>query len=104
MTELSSRQRKYLRGLAHPLEPVVHVGKDGVTEPLLAQIDRALSDHELIKIRFVGGKEEKAELVAEIVERTGASEAGTVGHVAILYRRQPDSPESKKRRRIELGD
>jgi RNA-binding protein len=100
VTSLSSRQRKYLRGLAHSFEPIVHVGKGGITEALLAQIDRALDIHELIKVRFVEGKEQKASLVAAIVERTGAAEAGRVGHVAILYRGQPD-PE---KRRIELPD
>ena len=98
MSSLSSRQRKYLRGLAHPLEPIVHVGKGGVTESIVAQVDRALDSHELIKVRFVDGKEEKAGLVAAIVAGTGAVEAGRVGHVAILYRQQTD-PE---KRRIEL--
>ena len=100
MSELTSRQRKYLRGLAHSFEPIVHVGKEGVTDALVAQIDRALASHELIKIRFVEGKEAKAELVAEIVARTGAAEAGRVGHVAILYREHPES----ERRKIELPD
>ena len=98
MNTLTSKQRKRLRGLAHALEPVVHVGKEGATAALVAQVARALDDHELIKIRFVDGKADKAELVAAIVAATGAAEAGTVGHVAILYRRQPD-PE---KRRIEL--
>lgn len=100
MTALSSRQRKTLRGLAHALEPVVHVGKGGITDALVAQVERALGDHELIKVRFVDGKSEKAELVAELVERTGAASAGTVGHVAMLYRAHED-PE---KRRIELPD
>lgn len=92
---LSSRQRKHLRGVAHALEPVVHVGKGGVTDALVAQIERALDDHELIKLRFVDGKEEKAALVAEIVARTGADEAGRVGHVSILFRQHAD-PEKRK--------
>lgn len=100
MSPLTSRQRKYLRGLAHAFEPIVHVGKGGVTDALLVQIEHALDHHELIKVRFVDGKEAKAELVAEIVARTGAAEAGRVGHVAILYRAQTD-PE---KRRIELPD
>ena len=100
MEPVTSRQRKYLRGLAHSFEPIVHVGKGGITEPLLAQISRALEIHELIKVRFVDGKEEKAGLVAEIVARTGAVEAGRVGHVSILYRQHPD-PE---KRTIELPD
>lgn len=98
MSSVTSRQRKYLRGLAHAFEPIVHVGKGGVTEALLAQIDHALDSHELIKVRFVDGKEAKAGLVAEIVAATGAAEAGRVGHISILFRAQAD-PE---KRRIEL--
>jgi RNA-binding protein len=97
---LSSRQRKYLRGAAHALEPVVHVGKGGVTAELAAELDRALDAHELVKVRFVAGKREKAELVDELCTRTGAATAGTVGHVAVLYRPQADP----QRRRIRLPE
>jgi RNA-binding protein len=93
--ELSSRQRKFLRGLAHAYEPVVHLGKAGLTDAVLAQIDRALADHELIKLRYVDGKEEKAELAAAIEERLACAEVGRVGHVSVFYRPQPD-PERRK--------
>jgi RNA-binding protein len=93
--DLTSSQRKRLRGLAHSLEPLVHVGKGGVTDELAAQLDRALDAHELVKVRFLEGKEEKRELVAELCRRTGAAEAGTVGHVAILYRGHAD-PEKRR--------
>jgi len=99
MVSLDSRQRKRLRGLAHALEPVVQVGREGISEALVAQVDRALDHHELIKVRFLAGKEEKAAHVAALCERLGASAAGTVGHVAILYRQQSD-PE-KRRIRLE---
>lgn len=100
VTELTSRQRKHLRGLAHDLEPVVHVGKHGLTDELARQVDRALDSHELIKIRFVAGKQEKAELVEALCARTAAAAAGIVGHVAILYRRHAE-PEKRK---IRLPD
>jgi RNA-binding protein len=95
VSELSSRQRKFLRGLAHDLEPVVHAGKHGLTDELVRQVDRALEAHELIKLRFVAGKDEKAELVEALCARTGAAAAGTIGHVAILYRPHAD-PEKRK--------
>jgi RNA-binding protein len=97
VNELSAKQRKYLRGLAHELEPEVHVGKLGTSAELVRQVDRALDVHELIKVRFVAGKAEKAALVAELVARTGAAAAGTVGHVAILYRPQVDPAKRKLR-------
>lgn len=98
MSELTSSQRKQLRGLAHALEPVVQIGKSGLGDEVVAQVERMLAIHELIKVRFVAGKTEKAELVAELCARTGATAAGTVGHVAILFR-----PSSEpERRRIRL--
>ena len=96
---LTSKQRRALRGLAHGLSPVVHVGKAGISDETAGQIDRALEAHELIKVRFLAGKEEKGLAVAEIVRRTGAAEAGRVGHVSILYRPHPDPAK----RRIVLA-
>lgn len=92
---LTSAQRKRLRGLAHDLKPLVQLGKSGLTAGVLAEIDRALDDHELIKVRFLAGKEAKEALVGEIVARLGCSEAGRIGHVSILYRRQRD-PEKRR--------
>ena len=50
MEELSGAQRKHLRGLAHHVKPVVHVGKNGVTDPVLQEVEEALDSHELIKV------------------------------------------------------
>ena len=99
MPELTPRQRKRLRALAHDLDPVVQVGKELVTEPIVRQLDAALAAHELVKVRFLEGKREKAELLAELVHRTGAVVAGVVGHVAILYRAHPE--EEKRRIRLD---
>ena len=97
--ELTSSQRKRLRGLAHDLHPLVHVGKEGLTEAALAQIDRELAEHELIKVRFLSGKEEKRDLAREIEDRLICGLAGLVGHVAIYYRPHADP----KKRRIDPG-
>lgn len=97
MTELTGTQKKYLRGLAHHQKPVVQLGKNGLTEPVLQSIDEALDIHELIKVRL-GAPEEKKAIAQEIADRTGSSRVGLVGHVVTLYRRQPD-PE---KRTIEL--
>lgn len=93
--QLTSAQRKRLRGLAHDLRPLVQIGKSGLTEGVSAEIDRALDDHELIKVRFLAGKETKEALVGEIVARLRCGEAGRIGHVSILYRQQRD-PEKRK--------
>lgn len=84
--ELTSAQRKHLRGLAHHLEPLVQIGRSGLSDGVLASLDQALTQHELVKVRFVDHRPRKRELCAEVVERLGAALAGTVGHVAIFYR------------------
>jgi len=95
--ELSSRQRKFLRGMAHAFKPLVHVGKEGLSPGLLSELDRALAEHELVKVRFqeAPGREQRADLSAAIEERLGCAEVGRTGHVAIFYRQQPD-PEKRK--------
>lgn len=93
--ELKGFQRRWLRGRAHGLDPVVHVGKSGLGDALLRQVDEALGAHELIKLRFVEPREKgpKQELAGQICEALGAGLAGMVGHVAILYRPHPDPAE-----------
>ncbi|HIJ84920.1 MAG: conserved uncharacterized RNA-binding protein [Magnetococcales bacterium] len=95
---LSSSQRKYLRGLAHPLKPVVVVGHEGVTDSVMAEVGQALDDHELIKIRFGDFKEEKVALCEQMIKHSGAALAGMIGHVAIFYRPKRDL----SRRKIQL--
>ncbi len=90
---LTSAQRKYLRGLAHPLNPVARVGKSGLSEAFLTNLEEALESHELVKIRLADSKERKRTLSAEICDHLGCDLAGIIGHVIILYRpaRDPDS-------------
>jgi RNA-binding protein len=98
MPELTGAQKKHLRGLAHHLKPIVHVGRNGLTGPVLALIGQALDDHELIKVRLADPQGRKRELAEEIAERSGGAWVGLVGKVVTLYRRQAD-PE---KRAVEL--
>lgn len=97
METLKGFQKKYLRGLAHGLRPVVLVGQQGVTGSLLESVEQALQDHELIKIKFNEHKEksQKAALVEKIESATDCRLAGMVGHTAICYRPHPD-PEKRR--------
>lgn len=95
---LSSSQRRTLRGLAHHLEPLVQIGRAGLTEAVLESLDEALADHELVKVRFLGHREHKKALCERVARRLDAALAGTVGHVAIFYRPAVDEAE----RRIRL--
>ena len=95
MIELTSAQRKYLRQLGHHLDPVIIVGKQGVTDMVVRAVTEALEHHELIKIRFNEFKDEKRELTDEIERRTGCHVAGMIGHVALLYKQNPDEEKRK---------
>jgi RNA-binding protein len=88
--ELTGRQRKFLRGLAHPLKPVVQVGNEGISEALVRHVASVLDDHELIKVRFVRGDEDRVARAAELARLVGAQLAGVIGFVAIIYRRHRD--------------
>lgn len=92
MKELKGSQRKYLRGLAHKMNPSAFVGHKGVTPALLEEIEQALDASELIKIKFndFKQKELKAELIQQICDTAKAHLAGMVGHVAIVYRQNKD--------------
>jgi RNA-binding protein len=92
---LNPGQAKKLRSLAHHLDPVVWVGKQGVTPALIEKVDQSLNSHELIKIRFLEYKEKKRELAEEIAQQVNGEIAGVIGHILILFRRHED-PEQRK--------
>ena len=98
MEKLKGSQRKWLRGMAHSLRPVVWLGKHGLTDSTLREIDAALEIHELIKVQGASSKEENREVATRIEERLGAETVGLIGHILIFYRQQPD-PE---RRTLDL--
>lgn len=84
-----------MRGLAHDVHPLVQIGKGGVTDGVIASVNAALDQHELIKVRFLEFKDEKQDLAAQIAQLTGSEQVGMIGHVAIFYREQAD-PEKRK--------
>ena len=100
MSSLTPKQIKYLRASAHDLKPVAYVGHNGLSKSVLNDIDRALDDHDLIKVRFTDYKDEKKALTKEIAEKTGASLVGITGHLACLYRRS----RREHKQRIVLPD
>jgi RNA-binding protein len=84
-------QRRHLRKLAHPLRPIVHIGEAGMAAPVIAALDQALTDHELVKVRLHGPDDKKG-LARNLAEASGAELCGLVGHTVILYRRNEDAP------------
>ena len=77
--DLAGYQRRALRAAAHDLQPVAHVGKDGLSETFLRSVDEALAAHELIKVRFVDHKDERKEMAARLAERLDAVWRGWSG-------------------------
>ncbi|MCR4630810.1 MAG: ribosome assembly RNA-binding protein YhbY [Treponema sp.] len=93
--ELTSKQRKILEKAAHDLQPVVIVGGAGMTEGVIQMADKALADHELIKVKFNEYKEEKQELTTELSEKTNSTLVRIIGNVAILFR-EAEKEEDRK--------
>ncbi|AKD37585.1 hypothetical protein I926_01275 [Pasteurella multocida subsp. multocida OH4807] len=84
---LSTKQKQFLKGLAHHLNPVVMIGNNGLTEGVLAEIDNALEHHELIKVKIAGADREVKQLIIDaIVRESRASAVQTIGHILVLYR------------------
>ena len=95
LQKLKGSEKKYLRGLAHGLSPIVFIGKQGLSATVISDIKRALNDHELIKIKFIDYKDKKKEIISEIEEKTESCCAGNIGNVAILYLEQDDPAKRK---------
>ncbi|MDD3760436.1 MAG: ribosome assembly RNA-binding protein YhbY [Acidithiobacillus sp.] len=87
---LDSKARQELRARAHHLKPIIMVGAQGVTPTLLAELDRALFDHELLKVRLPAlDKEERDDCIAKLVDGSRAEAIGRVGRILMLYRPRP---------------
>ena len=88
---LTNRERAHLKARAHALEPVVQTGSSGLTDRLVAEVDRALTAHELIKVKVPGDdRDARVAIGDEICTRTGATAVHRVGKVIILWRRRPE--------------
>lgn len=98
MPPLTSKQRSFLRSKANALNPLILIGKNGLTDEVVRATHEALDDHELIKVKFNGFKEDKREIVEDIAARTHCEAISIIGNVAILFRYQHDN----KKRKIDL--
>jgi len=92
--ELSERQKRHLRGLAHPLKPVIRLGNAGLTEAVVRETARALQDHELIKVKAPGGdRAARDALIEALGTRTGSALVQRIGNVAVYYRPRAELPK-----------
>jgi RNA-binding protein len=91
---LTGKQRRHLRGLGHALKPIVQVGKDGIDDGLIAAVEQALSDHELIKIRIgEAASVDRQDAAAELADKTRSEVAQVLGNTVLLYRADPEEPK-----------
>ncbi len=88
---LAPRRRKALRARAHALDPVVMIGEAGLSPGILAELDRSLKSHELIKIRVLGANRGARDtLLAEICAQSGAQPVQHIGRMLVIFRENPD--------------
>jgi RNA-binding protein len=88
---LSTSEKRQLRQRAHALKPVVMVGQHGLSATVMIEIERALFDHELIKIRLRGiSRDERKEEMSRICADLSAELVMNIGAVAVLYRANPE--------------
>jgi RNA-binding protein len=85
---LTGAQKRALKSRAQLLEAVIRIGQSGVTDALLQSLDNALSQHELVKVRFADFKEERKTLAPQLAERTSSALIQQVGNVAVFFRKR----------------
>lgn len=94
---ITSKQRSYLRSLAHSLDPVVYIGKAGVTDNVIKELDQCLEARELVKVKIQEGAELDAKDTAnQLAQELKAEFVQAIGRKFTLYRR------SRENRQIEL--
>lgn len=86
--KLSPEQKKRFRTIGHQLSPVVTVAEKGLTDTVSAEIERALKDHELIKVKVISeDRAQKAAIIKSVCETTGAALVQQIGHIALILRK-----------------
>lgn len=91
---LTGKQRRHLRALAHDLKPIVQIGRGGIDEGLVAAIDQALTDHELIKVKLgEAAGLDRHEAAEAIASKTKSEVAQVLGYTLVLYRADPEDPK-----------
>lgn len=93
---ITGKSRRHLRGLGHHLDPVAWVGTAGMSDSLIAAVDQALLDHELIKIKVgENAPDDRKTISKALAERTNSDEVQVLGRTILLYRPHPEKPRIK---------
>lgn len=92
--ELSERQKRHLRRLGHAMHAIVTLGQSGLTDAVVEEMNRALADHELVKVRArADDRTARDEMLDQLATRTGSAIVQRIGNVALLYRVDPKLPK-----------
>lgn len=92
--QLSEKQKKYLRGLAHGRDPIIMIGTAGLTPAVAKEFETALGAHELVKVKArVGDREQRDTIFVGLAEQTGSSLVQRIGNVGVFYRQHKDKPK-----------
>jgi RNA-binding protein len=88
---LTTKDKQKLKAQAHKLKPIVFIGNNGLTENVSKEVNRALNDHELIKMRVMHeDREAKRQLFVDVCEANEAELVQVIGNIGILYRKNKD--------------
>jgi RNA-binding protein len=91
---LSEKQKKHLRRLAHPMRPIVMLGNAGLTPAVTQELERALSDHELVKVSArVGDRSTRDAALDDLAKQTSSEIVQRIGNVGVFYRRSQELPK-----------
>ncbi|GLU41531.1 YhbY family RNA-binding protein [Pseudomonas sp. NBRC 100443] len=87
---LTQEQKKQFKSIGHHLKPVLTVAENGLTESVMAELERALNDHELIKVQFrITERDDRRALIDELCRNGSCELIQTIGKMALVYRRNP---------------
>ena len=91
---LSEKQKKHLRRLAHPMNPIVMLGNAGLTPGVVQELDRALTDHELVKVSArVGARTARDAALDDLAKQTSSEIVQRIGNIGVFYRRSAQMPK-----------
>ncbi len=86
---LTQEQKKQFKSIGHHLKPIVTIADNGLTEGVLAELDRALNDHELIKIQLRAERDDRTALIEQLCAQSSSLLVQSIGKVALIYRKNP---------------
>ncbi len=92
--KLTNNQKKYLRGIAHGLNPMIMIGANGVTESLMAELESTLAHHEILKIKIASAdRDERKEIIEHLLKESGALLVQTIGKICVIYRQNDETEQ-----------